>query len=287
MSADDETWEFFRRTLSPRLRQFVELVRCQVVWVGLIRPERQGSGGASWLDTWLNQMWMDWMVTQGSFGWFLDSIASDPEVNPFVNVYDLGGVDILKLEWIVDSDSSGPGLTDAIPIAQSEIPRLRDSFAGRQKVAVWRDMRAATRTDYQKHYSSATLDRQTIVASTSRPGSASLLFPETEAHLSKMLWMALDDIADRSQFELLRNVPQGVTRIYLDLAAPVGATHGKMTSLLCFQIDGSTGLAHCYPISESEAHVALGLSSPLHLHYEDATVPICYFDEFQEALTIG
>lgn|SRR5689334_13979439 len=133
-------------------------------------------------------------------------------------------------------------------------------------------------SEQKKHFNASWSQNQATAKSTK---GTSYLFHDFESErLERTFWEFLhftfmehmNEPNDYKEFVTpggeLANIPEATLwskflsndslRICLDTIRPIGATEGKPTSFLCFDIHFGAKLAHVYPVSEDEAKNIMG-----------------------------
>jgi len=189
---------------------------------------------------------------------------------------DYGGVNV-ALVALAQNDEK---LAEFIEVALSRLLPLRKTFRARHDVSIWRDLRLAGREDYRKHFATPGTSRPVVVNATRGKAAPSLVFPDVEAQLPVIVVRALDELVRYENYDFLQSIPFTTSRLFVDVVEPLGASQGTESSVMCFQLDGSTGLIHCFPVTEDEVRLRFGLPIPLQHHHSNALPLIC-FDNLQ------
>lgn len=137
-------------------------------------------------------------------------------------------------------------LVRELPEIEAWIVRARAKY----KSAIYRfeKMRMADETDYRKHFPPSNISTEEIRNRTGgRQGKAPSLFYKgiTPARLENLLWSILDEV-----WRQILDVNH--VAVYVDACTIVGASKGKDTGYIHFDIDLSTPIAHAYPILPEE-----------------------------------
>jgi hypothetical protein len=132
-----------------------------------------------------------------------------------------------------------------LPDIEAWITRARAKY----KSAVYRfeKMRMAYETDYRKHFPPSNISTEEIRNRTGgRPGKDSLFYKGiTPARLENLMWTILDEV-----WRQILDVNHA--RVYVDACTIIGASKGKDTRYIYFDIDLSTPITHAYPILAEE-----------------------------------
>ena len=259
--------------LSPQGRALVDTLKCPVAWLSKLLPEPEPDWRV--LADWLNRKW----VTHVSSSIDPYQLAShffftDDDLVDTIDSY--GGVSLTAIRLELGNMTD---LANLIEQASQELQPLRESFAARYDVHVWRDLHLATRDHYSKHFMHQGADQEAAMRSTREKGSASLILPDVEPRLSVVVIRALDELARVENFQFLDSIPTATHRVWVNTTEPVGFSGGRDTSFVCIQIDGSTGLVHCFPVVEEEVRSYLKVEGPL--PDDDHTYPFVWFSDFQ------
>ncbi len=145
----------------------------------------------------------------------------------------------LVLEITAEED-----LIRELPYIEAWITRARAKY----KNAVYRfeKMRIANESDYRKHFPPTNMSTEEMRNRTrGRPGKDASLFYKgiTPARLEHLMWTILDEVWR----QILEVTHAGV---YVDACTIIGASKGKDTKYIYFDIDLSTPITHAYPILE-------------------------------------
>jgi hypothetical protein len=146
-------------------------------------------------------------------------------------------------KWATLEDEPDGRLRDEIPDIEQKIQRARKQYLG--VVNRFVGMHLASREEYGKHFPPpGSTDAQ--VRELSKKGKkASYFYESTDfKSLDEYMWWTLDD-----HWKLLLEDPTAL--IYFDVGSPIGASLGKDASMICFDFDFSTPIAHAYPVPKS------------------------------------
>lgn len=129
--------------------------------------------------------------------------------------------------------------------------------------------RALRRDELDKHYAQRALTPTEVVAESKKRGEAVLRPVLDESLQARLLWVALNDVVwkqvgcnpleahsdpEPPAAALSRMFDRHFLLIAADCNRPVGASHGKETAYLLFNLDLRNGHFHCYPILQKEYH---------------------------------
>jgi hypothetical protein len=269
-------------TISPQVRELCELLICPARWMPRLTDD--ASKEVSYLDTWLNQLWVKHVWEPGRLGEQSYQLYSDGEMFPAIVLYDVGGLSQASVAHF-DLDAGDADfeydLARLVHIAREEIPALREAFLSKHEVALWRNIWLGGRDENVKHFIAPGVSREQALLQTAGRGSASKLFREAEEGLRSAVLISLEYVMALENFTFFEEIPSGQSRMYLEFRDPIGASGGQEVRLLCVQIDGSTGFIHCFPISEAEVFEALGVAR---LDYDSEEYPFVHVDDVFESL---
>jgi hypothetical protein len=258
-------------TLSSPQQALIDALKCPAYWLPNLRTREDFH--AVHLTAHLNQLWVRTLHDTSALGDEALSVLSDPEHSLWEWVAgDLGGVSLASAITYFGNTTEIDKLRATIDAAHECLPEVKDIFLSRHDVVVWQSMHVGDRSDYPKHFVHPSITRSEVIKKTRGRNTASLLFSETEQYLSVILLKLLNEVASFDNFELIDRIPFQTSKVFVDLLDAIGAARGDETTILCYQIDGSTGLAHCYPISMQEVQEVRG---------DTDSVPLYYIDDFQ------
>jgi hypothetical protein len=253
-----ELMEISYEALSSRARELVDTIACPINWQEALRDCQKDYSGddrhdALRLSKWLDIHWAKALDSAQSgvqlpedvrLALLTDQAWCDT-IEPLRDEAHYRGVNLLFIaasgdEWIPS------------PAGYSEqVERFAAAYKTSPHSAFWRDLHIQTRTDRKKHHvATSTMSRKAIIKRTSRHGSASLMFPDCQEAIEAFLWHVLEEMAQAEDFEFLQSLSEADgQRICVTFCGEdIGASGGRATDHVCYEITGSAQQAHLYPV---------------------------------------
>lgn len=181
-----------------------------------------------------------------------------------------------EVRGLISYDSFSPSFdpleTFDAPEIRSALINVRSWLGGARQAyeAIYRGLyrqRALRRDELDKHYPRTALAPEEVVAESRKRGEA-VLRPALDVDAqARLMWAALNDVVwklvgcnaleahrspEKPAAALTDMFDRNVLRVAAKLGRPVGASEGKETDHLLFNLDLVNAHFHCYPIPEEE-----------------------------------